>query len=91
MPIAPVSIAWAAPACIELLVGVVDIEDVIIIVEEAPLKATGPAVVAVGLMETAVLLGLRTLLRDVSMCYILHTIFFGVLQSLSALQRWNQR
>ncbi len=32
--------------------------------EEAPLKATGPAVVAVGLTtEAAVLLGFRTLLR----------------------------
>lgn len=70
MPIASVCIAWAATACIALLVGVVDMEDAIIIVEEAPLKATEAGVVAVGLMETAVLLGLRTLLRDVSMCYL---------------------
>ena len=75
MPIAPVCIAWVAPACIVLLVCVVDIEDVVIIVEEATLKATGPAVIAVGLMETVVLLGLRTLLRGVSICYILHIIF----------------
>jgi hypothetical protein len=69
MPISPVWIAWTAPACIALLVGVVDMEDVMLpdiivveaAIEEAPLKATGPAVVAVGLMETAVLLGFRTL------------------------------
>ena len=48
---------------------------VIIIVEEALLKATGFAAVAVGLMEMAALSGLRTLLRDVSMCCLLHTIF----------------
>jgi hypothetical protein len=76
MPTALVCIAWAAPACIALLVGVVDMEDVVIIlVEEAPLKATDAGVVAVGLMETAVLLGLRTLMRDVSMCYILIPYF----------------
>lgn len=45
-------------------------EDVILpdimMVEEAPLKATDTGVVAVGLMETTVLLGLRTLLGSVS-------------------------
>jgi hypothetical protein len=45
-------------------------EDVILpdimMVEEAPLNATDAGVVAVGLMETAVLLGLRTLLGSVS-------------------------
>lgn len=44
-------------------------EDVILpdimMVEEAPLKATDAGVVAVGLMEMAVLLGLRTLLGSV--------------------------
>jgi hypothetical protein len=81
MPIAPVWIAWAAPAWTALLVGFIDAEEVMLppIVaiappptlevkgafeaEEAPLKATGPAVVAVRLMETAMLLGFRTLFQ----------------------------
>lgn len=70
MPNTPVWIAWAAPAWTALLEGLADAEDVMlpddIIVEEAPLKATDAGVVAVGLMETAVLLGFRTLLRGIS-------------------------
>jgi hypothetical protein len=54
-------------------------EDVILpnimIVEEAPLKATDAGVVAVGLMETVVLLGLRTLLGSVSMLFQNYTIY----------------
>ena len=68
-PMAPVWIAWAAPALLavegEPLAEPVMEPVAAIVTDEAPLKATVAGMVAVGVTETAVLFGLRTLLGRV--------------------------